>query len=297
MPARIPAHSPAASSSLLRPLLSSHRPRPSLPHPIPSLQLYYYAVFQRPATGPRLAPQWTVPSSTTRYLVDAAPGGRVTALKLYYASDNTPTWRLAAGGLPSSASGAPTSSASLADTWHRLTISSSAKQEPYLTKEEGAVAFTISGGGARLAVSEGTAAPMALFRSFFLPGPANGWWYAALDDATFGLFVYSSRARPGYMSAYLLGWAADGTPTWQRFGAQWFTGMAGNAAVFKQLANCRPTPRNNADTCTSAATSRRLRFVMDAGGKNATLSGLPGQPPLALQKASVMTPVLASPPF
>ena len=140
---------------------------------------HFYAVLQRPAPGPRLRSVWTPPRDpATSYLLDAAPGGRLDAIKVFYDSSGAPTWHTAAGGLPAAASGAPNSAATLNTQWHRLVLSASAKQEPYLTKEEAGVRFQLSAAGARLAVAEGGGGAQALQPAGTLAlGPANGLWW------------------------------------------------------------------------------------------------------------------------
>lgn len=260
-------------------------------------------MFQRPTRAPRLRHLWyPLPAtSTTRYLLDAAPGGRVDAIKLFYEASGAPTWRTAAAGLPASASGALASAAVLDAQWHRLVLSASAKQEPYLTQEEQRVRFQLTAGGRRLTVAEGGGAPLALAPgppNRYLEGPANGLWYAALDDTYYGLFVTSSRAAPsGFLAGYLLGWrAVDGEPTRWTLVAAWPGAWGGKASSQASLYSCRLAAGRTA--CTRDASLRGLKLTMDASGTALTVEGLPGAAaPLALLKASTATPVLSTPPF
>lgn len=202
----------------------------------PCTQLYYYAALKRPTTGPTLAPEWALAATSTRYLVDAAPAGRIDLFKLFYSSAGkrirvvcarrrkphclqhqavasphisphrclapdsagVASWYLAAGGLPSSASSAATSSANLNARWHRLTLSATATQEPFLTGKLTNATFVLSGGGSALSVAEEGSSPAPLAKPSFLASSANGWWYAAVDNATYGVFISSSRlTKPG----------------------------------------------------------------------------------------------------
>jgi hypothetical protein len=97
------------------------------------MQNYFYAAFSRPAAAPKLVPAWRLPTTKSnaaagpvRFLVDAAPGGRVDVIKLFYSSDGKPRWLVAAGGLAATASAA--GSLNLATEWQRLTLSTGAKQ-------------------------------------------------------------------------------------------------------------------------------------------------------------------------
>lgn len=271
-----------------------------MPSP-PKLQNYFWAVYQRPAPAPRLRPLWApfpIAASTTRYLLDAAPGGRVDAIKTFYDASGAPTWRTAAAGLPAAASGAVTSAAALDAQWHRLVLSASSRQEPYLTKEEERVRFQLAAGGTRLTVAEGGGPPQALAPGGSLAGPANGLWYSAVDDTYYGLFVTSSRAAPsGYLAGYLLGWrAGDGEPTRWTLMATWPGVWGGKASSVARLFNCRLAAGRMA--CTYDASLKGLKVIMDASGTAMAIEGLPGAAaPLALLKASTATPVLNSPPF
>lgn len=74
----------------------------SLAHKKPNS--YLFALFHRPAPSVLpIAAEWTASAGSSagllRLLVDAAPGGRVDAFKLFYDSSGTPTWLTAAGGL------------------------------------------------------------------------------------------------------------------------------------------------------------------------------------------------------
>ena len=96
-------------------------------------------------------------------------------MKLNYTAEGAPTWVLGAGGLPAAASGAAGSAASLAAQWHRLTLSTDAKQEPFFTKELDGVRFDFGAGGRQVAVVEGGAAtPTPLVCAVGILGPYNG---------------------------------------------------------------------------------------------------------------------------
>lgn len=170
-------------------------------------------------------------------------------------------------------------------------------QEPYTTKDAGAVVFKVSGSGNRLLVAEGGGATTQLAPvTGSLPGLANGLWYATVDDSTWGLFLTDSRAYPGQYAGYLLGWAAgSGAPTWRRFVAT-FPGNAVGATTAAQLYDC--TWVGGKERCsTRTPGSSGTRLTINNGGKF-TLTGLPGgAPALVLNKAGRLAPVLSSPAF
>jgi hypothetical protein len=262
------------------------------------MQNYFYAAFSRPAAAPKLVPAWRLPTTKSnaaagpvRFLVDAAPGGRVDVIKLFYSSDGKPRWLVAAGGLAATASAA--GSLNLATEWQRLTLSTGAKQEPFTTKAAGKVAFTVAGAGNRLMVAEGggTATQLSPVTGG-LPGLANGLWYAVIDNSTYGLFLTDSRAFPGQYGGYLLGWAADGAPAWRRFVAT-FPGNAVGATTAAQLYDCKWSGGKE-DCSTRTPGSSGATFTINNGGMF-TLRGLPGgAPPLVLNKAGQLTPVLST---
>lgn len=198
---------------------------------------------------------------------------------------------LAAGGLPVNATGDPGSAATLDLTWHRLRLSDAAKQEPFLTSELGPVRFAFSAGGSRVAAGEGGARPAPLLWVPGINGPFNGLWYSAVDNATFGLFVSASQAAPGLLSGYLLRWpAGGGDPTWQKLSAAW-PGSAAGATTRAWLDSCRLA--GAAETCTRDMAAP-LQLAMDASGKRATLTGVPGvAQPVVLLKAHQLNPLLA----
>ena len=103
----------------------------------------------------------------------------------------------------------------------------------------------------------------------------------------------ASRVSPGFLSGYLLGWAADtGAPTWWQLTAAWPGGAVGTPARASLFA-CKLGPGGK-EACSD--TQVALQLTIDAGGKRVTLTGL-GPQPLVLDKAGQLTPVLASPPF
>lgn len=154
------------------------------------------------------------------------------------------------------------------------------------------MALTVAGGGSRLLVAEGGGAATQLTAVTGLPSPANGLWYAAVDNSTWGLFLTDSRSSPGYCAGYLLGWAADGT-TWRRFRAT-FPGNAVGSTTAAELYDC--TWAGGKESCsTRTPGSSGAKFTINNGGQF-TLRGLPGgAPPLVLNKAGQLTPVLSSP--
>ena len=163
------------------------------------------------------------------------------------------------------------------------------------------MAFTVAGGGARLAVAEGGAGTprnQLTAATGGLPGLANGLWYGSVDNSSFALFLTDSRAAaPGQYSGYLLGWAAaDGAPAFRRFAAA-FPGNAVGATAPARIYDCKLTGGN--EDCTAAtAGSGGAKFTVDLSGAKLTLAGLPGgAAPLVLLKASQLTPVLSTPPL
>lgn len=249
---------------------------------------YLWAAARRQPAPLLATPEWMLPSpgarGPVRYLLDTTPGGRVDAFRLSYTSSGTPTWQLTAGGLR-------TDSATVAADWHRLTLSSRSAGEPFLTSKQGTVSFTIGSNGSQLAVEEGSAPARQHSAVPSAGGSATGLWYAAVDNAIFGLFITdaSTNASRSLLSGYLLGWSAStGAPSWKRLSATWSDNGINAQGV---LSACRVATGTGSEAC--AAVASGVELGIEAGQLAATLSGLPGvSEPLSLQKATELTPML-----
>eukprot|EP00887_Chlorella_sp_A99_P005527 scaffold1.g5527.t1 len=249
---------------------------------------YLWAAFRRPAPAPTPAAlEWADGDALpTRYLLDAAPGGRWDAFKLFYNKGGAPTWQLSAGGQASAPP--PGAAVQLAGDWYELSQLAKPKGEPFSTGKCGRVTLALATNGSALSPAEGGGSSPATFTPVTQRGGAGanatGWYYADVEDVAYGLFITDDSG--GKVSGYLLGWDSSSLrSSWQALDASWQPANA-TAAGAAQARGVLLACWAGADGHEACAPGPAVQLDIAPGGANVTLSGVGGGGSVALEKAT-----------